>query len=181
MPSTPRTWSRPRRRWPRTSPATWSRRCSTWASIEAAYRSANARQIQAVYEYERTLLQAYTDVVNQVARYQNLLRAYGLQSEQVEILARSIDVSSLLFQAARADYGEVLLVRRESLDAQTELIETKRRLLIATVDLYVALGGGWRGPGGEEPAMPGVSGPRVSDPGVPGPTPGAAGSPASTG
>ncbi|MFM7144458.1 MAG: TolC family protein, partial [Alphaproteobacteria bacterium] len=115
------------------------------ASIEAAYRQANARQVQAVLEYEKTLLQAYTDVVNQLARYRNLMRSYGLQSEQVAILGRSIDVSTMLFQAARADYGEVLLVRRESLDAQTELIETKKRLLLSTVDLYVALGGGWRG------------------------------------
>lgn len=123
------------------------------AAIEAKYREANARQIQAVVEYERTLLQAYTDVVNQLARYRNLGSAYGLQAEQVAILGQSIDVSTTLFQAARADYGEVLLVRRESLDAQTELIETKKRLLLATVDLYVALGGGWRRPEGE-PAVP---------------------------
>ncbi len=63
----------------------------------------------------------------------------------MDVLDRAIDVSNTLFQAARADYSEVLLVRRESLDAQTELIETKKRLLLATVDLYVALGGGWRG------------------------------------
>ncbi|MBU6281481.1 TolC family protein [bacterium] len=115
------------------------------SAIEAKYRQANAQQVQAVFEYERTLLQAYTDVVNQLARYQNLTRSYGQQAERVDVLGRAIDVSNTLFQAARADYAEVLMVRRESLDAQTELIETKKRLLLATVDLYVALGGGWRG------------------------------------
>ena len=35
------------------------------AAITAMYRSANARQLQAVFNYEKTLLRAFTDVVNQ--------------------------------------------------------------------------------------------------------------------
>lgn len=115
-------------------------------AIEAMYRSANARQIQAVVAYERTLLQGFTDVVNQLARFENLHKAYELQAQQVELLGKSVDVSNVLFQSGRADYMEVLLTRRDVLDAQTELIETKKRLLLTTVDLYEALGGGWRAP-----------------------------------
>lgn len=114
------------------------------AGIEARYRSANARQIQAVFNYERAVLQGYTDVVNQLARYDNFSKKQELQEKQVEVLGRSVDVSGLLFQSARADYVEVLLTRRESLDARMELIETRKRLLLTTVDLYQALGGGWR-------------------------------------
>lgn len=114
------------------------------AGIEADYRSANARQIQAVFDYERTLLQAFTDVVNQLVKYDNLQKSYALQSQQVELLASSVDVSTTLFQSARADYMEVLLTRRDSLDAQLELIETRRRLLLSLVNIYQALGGGWR-------------------------------------
>lgn len=113
-------------------------------AIEAQYRSANARQIQAVFNYERAILQAFTDVVNQLASFENLKRSYDLQAQQVEALARSTDVSVTLFQSARADYMEVLLTRRDSLDAQLELIETKKRQLQAMVTLYQALGGGWR-------------------------------------
>jgi outer membrane protein TolC len=116
------------------------------AAIEADYRSANARQIQAVFDYERTLLQAFTDVSNQLATFNNLRQSYELRARQVEILRQSVEVSTVLFQAARADYVEVLLTRRDSLDAQLELIETKLRLLQAMVGLYQALGGGWRAP-----------------------------------
>lgn len=114
------------------------------AGIEAQYRSANARQIQAVFNYERTLLQAYTDVANQLVRYENLQQSYALQARQVEVLSQSVEVSNVLFQAARADYMEVLLTRRDSLDAELELIETKKRLLLSMVNIYQALGGGWR-------------------------------------
>ena len=114
------------------------------AAITAEYRSANARQVQAVLNYEKTLLQAFTDVVNQLAKIDNLKKVYELQAQQVDTLARSVDVSNTLFQSARADYMEVLLTRRDSLEAQMELIETKKRQFHALVDIYQALGGGWR-------------------------------------
>jgi NodT family efflux transporter outer membrane factor (OMF) lipoprotein len=112
--------------------------------ITAAYRSANARQIQAVVNYEKTLLQAYTDVANQLAMIQNLNKAYELQHQQVDTLVRAVDVSNTLFTSARADYMEVLLTRRDSLEAQLELIETKKRQFQALVNIYQALGGGWK-------------------------------------
>jgi NodT family efflux transporter outer membrane factor (OMF) lipoprotein len=112
-------------------------------AIEAQYKSANARQLQAVFVYEKTLLQAFTDVVNQLSMVENLKKGYDLQSQQVDALARSVDVSNILFQSARADYMEVLLTRRDSLEAEMQLIETKKRQLKAMVNIYQALGGGW--------------------------------------
>jgi outer membrane protein, multidrug efflux system len=112
--------------------------------IEAQYRSANARQLQAVFNYERTLLQAFTDVANQLAMIENLQKSYELQSRQVEALGRATESSYLLFQSARADYMEVLLTRRDALEAEIELIETRKRQLHARVNIYQALGGGWR-------------------------------------
>lgn len=113
-------------------------------AIKAAYQTANAQQLQAVYNYERTLLQAYTDVVNTLAKIDNLQKGYDLQAKQVETLIQSIEVSNILFQSARADYMEVLLTRRDSLDAEMELIETRNQQRRAIVNIYQALGGGWR-------------------------------------
>ncbi len=41
-------------------------------AIKAAYLNANAKQIQSVYEYERTILNAYVEVVNQLSKIGNL-------------------------------------------------------------------------------------------------------------
>lgn len=114
------------------------------ATISAQYRTANARQMQAVLNYEKTLLQAFTDVANQLSMIENLQKSYELQQQQVDTLARSVDVSNVLFQSARADYMEVLLTRRDSLEAQLDLVETKRKQFEAMVNVYQALGGGWR-------------------------------------
>lgn len=113
-------------------------------AIAAQYRSANARQLQAVFNYERTLLQAFTDVANQLAMIANLQKSYELEAQQVDTLTESVEISNILFQSARADYMEVLLTRRDSLEAQMELIETKKRQLQTIVNVYQALGGGWR-------------------------------------
>jgi outer membrane protein, multidrug efflux system len=114
------------------------------AAIKAAYRSANARQLQAVFGYEQTLLRAYTDVVNELAAVNNYQKRFDLEAARVAVLVRAIDVSQVLFQSARADYVEVLLTRRDSLEAEMDLIETKLHQLEATVDLYQSLGGGWK-------------------------------------
>lgn len=113
-------------------------------AIIAEYKNASAKQIQAAYEYEQTILNAYTEVANQLSKIDNLDKAYLLKKEQVDSLAQSIDVAGQLFKSARADYLEVLLTQRDALDAKKELIETKLKQVNAVVDLYRSLGGGWR-------------------------------------
>lgn len=112
--------------------------------ITAAYFTANSKQMQAVYHYERAILSGYTEVLKLLSMIQNLEKSYDLQTQQVEKLTQSIDISSRLFASARADYMEVLLTRRDALEAQLEQIENKKRQLSAAVGLYQALGGGWR-------------------------------------
>ncbi len=114
------------------------------AAIKADYRAANARQFQAVYEYERSILQAYTDVYNQLTAMTNLSERYERISQQVASLQSAIEVSNVLYRSAHVDYYDVLLTRRDSLEAEMDLVETKREQMQALVSLYQALGGGWR-------------------------------------
>lgn len=113
-------------------------------AIKAAYIGANARQLQAVYAYERAVLNAYVEVVNQLSNIQNLHRSYDLRAQQVDALSNSITISNNLFRSARADYMEVLLTQRDALESKLELVETQKQRMNAMVDMYQALGGGWR-------------------------------------
>lgn len=113
-------------------------------AIKAAYANANARQLQAVYDYERTVLSAYVEVVNQLANIDNLRNSYDLRKQQVDALSSSINLSTNLFRSARADYMEVLLTQRDALEARFELVETQKQRMSAMVNAYKALGGGWR-------------------------------------
>ncbi len=112
-------------------------------AIKAEYASANARQLQALYDYERTVLNAYVEVVNQRSNIENLRSSYDLRAQQVAALNSSINISSNLFRSARADYMEVLLTQRDALESKFELVETRKQQLNAMVNMYQALGGGW--------------------------------------
>ncbi len=112
--------------------------------IIATYYSANARQTQAAYQYERTVLNAYIEVANQLSNISNLEKAYATKEKQVEALTQSVTISNTLFNAARADYTEVLFTQRDALESRFQLLETKVQQLNAMVSLYRALGGGWQ-------------------------------------
>lgn len=113
-------------------------------AIKATYYTANNKQTQAVYKYEQTVLDAFTEVLNLMSKIENLDKSYNFQSSQVNALNQSINISGYLFKSARADYMEVLMTQRDALDAKMELIETKRNQMTALVQLYKALGGGWQ-------------------------------------
>ncbi|RYU95200.1 TolC family protein [Emticicia agri] len=113
-------------------------------AIKANYYNANEKQIQAVYKYEQTVLNAHLEVINQLAGNKNYSESYATKANQVEILSSSIEISNNLFKSARADYTEVLLTQREALEAKMELMEIKKKQLNAEVNIYKALGGGWK-------------------------------------
>lgn len=112
-------------------------------AIKANYSSANARQIQAVYNYERTVLGAYIEVANQLSNITNLEKSYDMELKQVQALTESIDIANVLFKSARADYMEVLMTQRDALESRFEIIETRKQQLNAMIKVYQALGGGW--------------------------------------
>jgi multidrug efflux system outer membrane protein len=112
-------------------------------AIKAMYNNANAQQIQALYKYEQTVLNAYIEVANQVSNITNLQSSYDLKEQQVVALNESIGIANELFRYARADYMEVLLTQRDALESKFELIDTKMKQMNAWVDAYRALGGGW--------------------------------------
>jgi len=111
-------------------------------AIKADYLTADARQLQAVYNYQRVVLNAYVEVVNRLARVDNYTRSITIKREQLTALEESVRVAMNLFQFARADYVDVLFAQRDLRDARTVIVETKQQQLAAIIDTYQALGGG---------------------------------------
>jgi len=112
--------------------------------IKADYFSANNYQIEKLYEYEKSIINAYTEVSNQLSKIVNLNTVFDLKNKQVAALSESAEISGILFKAARVDYVEALMTQRDSLEAQVELVEIKKEQLNSYVKLYQSLGGGWK-------------------------------------
>ncbi|HEX6962202.1 MAG TPA: TolC family protein [Lacipirellula sp.] len=111
-------------------------------AIKADYLNANARQLQAVYEYQQVILTAFTEVINYLAKVNNYGQSIELKKQQLASLEASVDAAINLFQNARVEYVEVLLAQRDLMEVRLVLIDTKRQQLIAIVNAYQALGGG---------------------------------------
>lgn len=112
-------------------------------AIQAAYQNASAKQIQAVYNYERAILKAHIEVVNQLNGIDNYSKSLQTKEKEVNILSNSIVISNNLYRAARADYAEVLLTQKEAIESKIDLNEIQLKQKLAKVNLYKSLGGGW--------------------------------------
>ncbi len=113
-------------------------------AIKAEYNTANAKQLATVYEYEKAILNGYIEVANELSNIENLKKSYVFKSKEVEALTKSIEISNKLYQSARADYMEVLLTQRDALESKIKLVDIKKEQLLARINVYRALGGGWR-------------------------------------
>lgn len=111
-------------------------------AIQAEYLSANARQLQAVYNYQQVILNAFTEVVNRLAKVENYGKSIEIKKQQLQSLEAAVDAANKLFQAARAEYVDVLFSQRDLFEARQDLIDTKQQQLSAVVNTYQALGGG---------------------------------------
>jgi multidrug efflux system outer membrane protein len=110
--------------------------------IRAQYLTANAKQLQAIYNYQKVILNAYTEVITRLAQVQNYGQSVTLKRRQVVSLEAAVSFANDRFQFAKIGYLEVLIAQRDLWDARFELIEARQEQLSGIVGVYQALGGG---------------------------------------
>lgn len=113
-------------------------------AIMSEFKTANAHQIQTMYEYQKRVLNAYVEVGTELAHINNLEQRYSFKAQEVDVQNVSISISNDLFKSARANYLEVLTAQREALESKLELIEIKKLQYNTVINVYRALGGGWK-------------------------------------
>ncbi|WAK00458.1 TolC family protein [Methylobacter sp. YRD-M1] len=112
-------------------------------ALKAQFNTAKANQLTAMYNYQKTILNGYVEVSNELANIRNLEQIHSRKKQQSEALKKSIETSDELYKSARATYLEVLIAQQNALQANLELIDVMKRQRIANVKIYKALGGGW--------------------------------------
>ncbi|MGZ8158640.1 MAG: efflux transporter outer membrane subunit [Methylobacter sp.] len=113
-------------------------------ALEAQFNTAKANQLTAMYNYQKTILNAYVEVANELSNIQNLQQINALKKQQSEVLKQAVDTSNELYKYARASYLEVLIAQQNALQANLELIQATKQQRLSTINIYKALGGGWR-------------------------------------
>lgn len=113
-------------------------------ALKAQFNTAKANQLTAMYNYQKTILNAYVEVANQLSAIQNLQQINSLKTQQSEVLKQSVETSNELYKYARASYLEVLIAQQSALQSNLELINVTKQQRLSTINIYKALGGGWR-------------------------------------
>ncbi len=114
------------------------------SAIKAQFRTAKANQVEAIYNYQKSILNGYVEVYNEMVNLKSVQQALDLKSREVEALKQAVSSSNQLFKTGRANYLEVLNVQSNALQSKIELVETIKNQYSSVVSIYKALGGGWR-------------------------------------
>jgi multidrug efflux system outer membrane protein len=96
-----------------------------------------------IAQYKQTILVAFREVSDALVAQQTLTAQREALVKQVDSLKEAVALALLRYDAGRASYFEVLEAEQQLFPAEDALAQTERDQLLAVVDLYKALGGGW--------------------------------------
>jgi multidrug efflux system outer membrane protein len=98
--------------------------------IRANIRVQNARQEEALVQYEQIVLASLEDV-------ESALTSYAQSGQQ------ALEIADQLYRSGLADYLSVLEAQRSLYQNQDALAQSEQQIALNVVALYKALGGGW--------------------------------------
>lgn len=112
--------------------------------IKTQYEVRQAQQESALLNYKKTILTASKEVSDALYSYKTNDEKMKLKQAEFEAYNKAVEYSEELMTYGMANYLEVLTANENALNAQLSVVNSVFGRLSATVDLYRALGGGWR-------------------------------------
>tara|TARA_R110002049_G_scaffold47793_19_gene138072 strand:+ start:481 stop:1884 length:1404 start_codon:yes stop_codon:yes gene_type:complete len=112
--------------------------------IKTQNEVAKAQQEQALLAFKKTLLTAGNEVSNALYGYNAETEKFEYRQKEVEALRNAESNSEELLKNGYANYLDLLTARQSALNAELNVIDNKLQQLLTVVNLYEALGGGWK-------------------------------------
>ncbi|MDW5290646.1 TolC family protein [Formosa sp. PL04] len=113
-------------------------------NIRTQHEVSIAQQEQALLNFEKTLLVAGGEVSNTLYKYDAENRKITFRENEVVALRKAETNSEELLNYGYGTYLDLLTARAAALNAELSVVESKLQQLLNVVDLYAALGGGWK-------------------------------------
>jgi len=105
--------------------------------------AAEARQQQALIQYQQTIQQAFREVEDALVFRAKASEIRTQQAVRVQAAQRAVDIANLRYTNGLGTYLDVLDAQRQLFTAEIDLAGITRDQLTAVVQVYKALGGGW--------------------------------------
>ena len=110
----------------------------------AALKAQKAAYEQAVYRYEKTVLNAFTEVRNAIVNYTKTNEIHKSRLRLERAAWSAIEKAQIQYINGYISYIDLLDAQRGYLDARIGLNKAVRDKQICMINLYKALGGGWQ-------------------------------------
>lgn len=111
--------------------------------IQSSIDSADARQRQAFFTYQQTVLEALEDMENALSSYLNETR----RQHQLDLAARqnrrAVELANQQYTAGYSGLLDLLVAQRDELEAESALASSNAQMRKSLVSIYAAAGGGW--------------------------------------
>ena len=125
-----------------------------YGRIRNNIRVQDARLQQALIAYRETVIQAAREVEDAMNGYVGALEQGRILAQAVESAQRSNDLSMLRYKEGFSNYQRVLDAQQSLFAQQSRHVGSRGSAVLAVVDLYKALGGGWELHGGTHDVSP---------------------------
>jgi multidrug efflux system outer membrane protein len=109
----------------------------------ARVRIARAQAEQAALDYRSTILVSLREVADALVTIQKIREEIAENEVRTEAAREYLRLTDLRYRGGVVSYLEVLDAQRQLFAAETDLTDTRGTQLLAVIQLYRALGGGW--------------------------------------
>jgi multidrug efflux system outer membrane protein len=113
--------------------------------LSARTDQVTAQQKQLLANYQRSVQNAFVDVNNALIKVRHSADMEAAAQSAVDAADATLKLANIRYQSGYSQFLEVLIAQGTYNDAWLNLIQEKRDRLLATVELYKAIGGGWQG------------------------------------
>jgi NodT family efflux transporter outer membrane factor (OMF) lipoprotein len=110
---------------------------------EAETEQARARYEQSVATYRQTVLTAFQQVEDELAALRVLEQEAVVENRTVADARQSEELALNQYRAGTADFTTVITAQTARLNAESSALSVLNQRLAASINLIVALGGGW--------------------------------------
>ncbi|QSW33696.1 efflux transporter outer membrane subunit [Leclercia pneumoniae] len=112
-------------------------------ALNAQVDISQSQRNQALYRYEKVVRNAFAEVndsLDAITRYREQLQELLAQQE---VAQETLRIARNRYRNGYSSYLDELDAQRTLFSVQTSVVQAKNNLLLAQIDLYKALGGGW--------------------------------------
>ncbi len=113
-------------------------------AIKTQLEVSESQQEVAALQFQQTLLNAGKEVSDALYNYEMLSEKVLVKQKEFEANQKAFNYAQDLLTNGLANYLEVLNAQENILTTKLDLVNNQQALLQSSIDLYRALGGGWR-------------------------------------